>query len=47
VVAVTLKNNVAKVGRAGGDVFVAGSAVFESKDYGAALAAMRKRLARI
>jgi ribulose-phosphate 3-epimerase len=39
-------DNIAKVGRAGGEVFVAGSAVFESKDYGATLAAMHKRLAR-
>lgn len=37
-------DNAAEVARAGGDVFVAGSAVFQSKDYNATLAALRERL---
>lgn len=37
-------DNAAEVARAGGDVFVAGSAVFQSKDYDATLAALRERL---
>ena len=37
-------DNAAEVSRAGGDVFVAGSAVFQSKDYDATLAALRERL---
>ena len=37
-------DNAAEVARAGGDVFVAGSAVFQSKDYVATLAALRERL---
>lgn len=38
-------DNIGDVARAGADVFVAGSAVFESPDYRATLAAMRARLA--
>jgi ribulose-phosphate 3-epimerase len=37
-------DNIADVARAGANVFVAGSAVFESPDYRATLAAMRGRL---
>jgi ribulose-phosphate 3-epimerase len=37
--------NIAEVARAGADTFVAGSAVFGSKDYGATLRDMRARLA--
>jgi len=38
-------DNIGDAARAGADVFVAGSAVFESPDYRATLAAMRARLA--
>ncbi len=38
-------DNIGDVARAGADVFVTGSAVFESPDYRATLAAMRARLA--
>ena len=38
-------DNIADAARAGAGVFVAGSAVFESPDYGATLRAMRERLA--
>jgi ribulose-phosphate 3-epimerase len=37
-------NNIAEVARAGADMFVAGSAIFGSKDYAATVAAMRKEL---
>src|SRR4051812_10662525 len=39
--------NIAEAARAGGDTFVAGSAVFGSKDYAATLRAMRARLAML
>jgi len=39
-------DNIGDAARAGADVFVAGSAVFESPDYRATLAAMRERLPR-
>jgi len=37
--------NIAAVARAGADTFVAGSAIFGAKDYGAVIAAMRAQLA--
>ena len=39
--------NIAEVARAGADMFVAGSAIFGSKDYAATVAAMRKELASV
>ena len=39
------EDNIAEVARAGADTFVAGSAVFGSKDYPATIRAMRERLA--
>ena len=39
--------NIAAIARAGADTFVAGSAIFGSKDYGATIAAMRKALAEV
>jgi ribulose-phosphate 3-epimerase len=39
--------NIAEVSRAGADTFVAGSAIFESTDYAATIAAMRAQLARV
>ena len=38
-------DNIAEIARAGADTFVAGSAIFGSKDYAATIADMRKRLA--
>jgi ribulose-phosphate 3-epimerase len=38
-------DNIAEVGRAGADTFVAGSAIFGAKDYKATIAAMRAALA--
>ena len=38
-------DNIADVARAGADTFVAGSAIFGSKDYAATIRAMRQRLA--
>jgi ribulose-phosphate 3-epimerase len=38
-------DNIADIARAGADTFVAGSAIFGSKDYAATIAAMRARLA--
>jgi len=38
-------DNIAEVARAGADTFVAGSAIFGSKDYAATIRAMRERLA--
>jgi ribulose-phosphate 3-epimerase len=35
-------DNIAEVAQAGGNIFVAGSAVFESKDYAKTIAALRK-----
>jgi ribulose-phosphate 3-epimerase len=40
-------DNIADIARAGADTFVAGSAVFGAKDYGAAIRAMRERLAMV
>lgn len=37
-------DNVAEVAKAGADVFVAGSAIFESSDYAETIAAMRKQI---
>jgi ribulose-phosphate 3-epimerase len=39
--------NIAEVAQAGADTFVAGSAIFGTKDYKATLGAMRARLARV
>ena len=38
-------DNIAEIAKAGADTFVAGSAVFGSKDYAATLREMRARLA--
>ena len=40
-------DNIAQVARAGADTFVAGSAIFGSKDYGATLKDMRLRLSAV
>jgi ribulose-phosphate 3-epimerase len=40
-------DNIAEVARAGADTFVAGSAIFGSKDYGKAIREMRERLAML
>ena len=40
-------DNIAAAARAGADTFVAGSAIFGSKDYKATIAAMRAELARV
>jgi ribulose-phosphate 3-epimerase len=40
-------DNIADVARAGADTFVAGSAIFGSKDYAATIRAMRERLAMV
>ena len=40
-------DNIAHIARAGADTFVAGSAIFGAKDYGAAIAEMRKQLAMV
>jgi ribulose-phosphate 3-epimerase len=40
-------DNIAEIARAGADTFVAGSAIFGSRDYGATVAAMRAELARV
>ena len=40
-------DNIAEIARAGADTFVAGSAIFGAKDYGAAIAEMRKQLAMV
>jgi ribulose-phosphate 3-epimerase len=39
-------DNIAEIARAGADTFVAGSAIFGSKDYKATIASMRSELAR-
>jgi ribulose-phosphate 3-epimerase len=39
--------NIADIARAGADTFVAGSAIFESPDYEATIAAMRAQLAQV
>jgi ribulose-phosphate 3-epimerase len=40
-------DNIAAAARAGADTFVAGSAIFGSKNYAATIAAMRAALARV
>ena len=40
-------DNIAEVARAGADTFVAGSAVFNTPDYAATIAAMRAQLAKV
>jgi ribulose-phosphate 3-epimerase len=40
-------DNIADIARAGADTFVAGSAIFDSKDYKATIAAMRAALASV
>jgi ribulose-phosphate 3-epimerase len=40
-------DNIAEVARAGADTFVAGSAIFNTPDYAATIAAMRAQLARV
>ena len=40
-------DNIAEIARAGADTFVAGSAVFGSKDYGVTIRQMRERLAML
>jgi ribulose-phosphate 3-epimerase len=40
-------DNIAEIARAGADTFVAGSAIFGTKDYKATVAAMRAELARV
>ena len=40
-------DNIAEVAKAGADTFVAGSAIFSTKDYPATIAAMRAELARV
>ncbi|OGP87107.1 MAG: ribulose-phosphate 3-epimerase [Deltaproteobacteria bacterium RBG_13_65_10] len=40
-------DNIAEAARAGANVFVAGSSIFESADYAATLSSMRKRLAAV
>ena len=39
--------NIGEIAKAGADMFVAGSAIFGSKDYAASIAAMRKELAAV
>ena len=39
-------NDVEAIARAGADMFVAGSAIFGSKDYAATIAAMREGIKR-
>jgi ribulose-phosphate 3-epimerase len=39
--------NIGEIARAGADTFVAGSAIFESRDYRATVAAMRAELAKV
>ena len=40
-------DNIAEIARAGADTFVAGSAIFNSPDYAATIAAMRAELAKV
>jgi len=40
-------DNIGEIARAGADMFVAGSAIFGAKDYGATIKAMREQLARV
>jgi ribulose-phosphate 3-epimerase len=39
--------NIAEIAAAGADTFVAGSAIFNAPDYGAAIAEMREQLATV
>ena len=39
-------DNIAEIARAGADTFVAGSAIFGTKDYKATITAMRSELAK-
>ena len=39
-------DNIGEIARAGADTFVAGSAIFGSKDYKATIAAMRAEIAK-
>ena len=39
-------DNIEAVAAAGADTFVAGSAIFGAKDYGATISAMRERIGR-
>jgi ribulose-phosphate 3-epimerase len=40
-------DNIAQVARAGADTFVAGSAIFNTKDYAKTIAEMRAQLAKV
>jgi ribulose-phosphate 3-epimerase len=40
-------DNIAQIARAGADTFVAGSAIFNTKDYAQTLGSMRSELARV
>ncbi|MEK7231624.1 MAG: ribulose-phosphate 3-epimerase, partial [Pseudomonadota bacterium] len=40
-------DNIADIARAGADTFVAGSAIFGTKDYPATIAQMRSELAKV
>jgi ribulose-phosphate 3-epimerase len=40
-------DNIARIAAAGADTFVAGSAIFGAKDYGAVVSAMRRELSRV
>ena len=40
-------DNIAEIARAGADTFVAGSAIFGTKDYKATIAQMRGELAKV
>ncbi|MOA52512.1 Ribulose-phosphate 3-epimerase [compost metagenome] len=40
-------DNIARVASAGADTFVAGSAIFNAKDYGAVIGDMRQQLATV
>jgi ribulose-phosphate 3-epimerase len=40
-------DNIAEIARAGADTFVAGSAIFNSPDYAATIAAMRAELVKV
>jgi ribulose-phosphate 3-epimerase len=39
--------NIAEIARAGADTFVAGSAIFSTRDYQATIGAMRAELAKV
>jgi ribulose-phosphate 3-epimerase len=40
-------NNIREIADAGADMFVAGSAIFNSKDYSATIASMRSELGQV